>query len=336
MVWLDLPCAAGVVQPQQPGRPCGTASGRDRRQQRTPRLAELTPSAAGIDSSQQQQPEPPLQPLQRRPEVFLGLADDSEAAAPTHAASLLSPLLAMRPPAAAATAALLALLAAAPAPAAAFSLQDAVGGLEQLVQQAGILGPLVFVGAYILATVVLVPASLLTLAAGFLFGPVLGTAVVSVASTGGAAAAFLVGRYLARPAVEKRIEGNARFAAVDAAIGREGAKIVLLLRLSPLFPFTLLNYALSLTKIEFAPYVLSSWLGMLPGTVAYVAIGGAGKAAAETAAGGGAGPLQLVLYAVGAGATLWATALISKAASKALDEAAAAGGADGQPLKQDE
>jgi hypothetical protein len=67
-----------------------------------------------------------------------------------------------------------------------------------------------------------------------------------------------------------------------------------------------------------------------------VAFGGAGMAAAETAAGGGAGPLQLVLYAVGAGATLWATALISKAASKALDEASAAASADEQPLKQDD
>lgn len=182
-----------------------------------------------------------------------------------------------------------------------------------------------------------VPGSVLTLTAGFLFGPLLGTAVVSAASTAGAAAAFLIGRYLARPAVERRIAGNARFAAVDAAIGAQGAKIVLLLRLSPLFPFTLLNYALSLTKIEFAPYVLASWAGMLPGTVAYVALGGAGKAAAETAAGGGAGPLQLALYAVGAGATLWATALISKAASKALEEAAegAQAGDAAQPLRRD-
>ena len=183
-----------------------------------------------------------------------------------------------------------------------------------------------------------VPGSVLTLTAGFLFGPLLGTAVVSAASTAGAAAAFLIGRYVARPAVERRIAGNARFAAVDAAIGAQGAKIVLLLRLSPLFPFTLLNYALSLTRIEFVPYVLASWAGMLPGTVAYVALGGAGKAAAETAAGAGAGPLQLALYAVGAGATLWATALISKAASRALEDAAeGAGGGDAtQPLRHDD
>ena len=228
-----------------------------------------------------------------------------------------------------------AVLAGLPAPAAALSLQGAVGGLEELIQSAGLLGPVIFVAAYVAATVLLVPGSLLTLAAGFLFGPVLGTAVVSVASTAGASAAFLVGRYLARPAVERRIEGNTKFAAVDAAIGRQGPKIVFLLRLSPLFPFTPLNYALSLTKVEFGPYVLASWAGMLPGTVAYVALGGAGKAAAETAAGGGAGPVQLALYALGAGATLWVAALISKAASKALEEASASeeGAAAAEPLR---
>jgi uncharacterized membrane protein YdjX (TVP38/TMEM64 family) len=164
--------------------------------------------------------------------------------------------------------ALVAALLCLPAPAEAFSLQEAVGGLEDLIQAAGPLGPVIFVFAYAAATVLLVPASLLTLAAGFLFGPVLGTALVSLASTAGAAAAFLAGRYLARPAVERRIQGNPRFAAVDAAIGRQGARIVLLLRLSPLFPFTLLNYALSLTKIEFGPYLAASWAGVCRGAVA--------------------------------------------------------------------
>jgi uncharacterized membrane protein YdjX (TVP38/TMEM64 family) len=230
-----------------------------------------------------------------------------------------------------------AVLACMPAPAQALDLQGAVGGLEDLIQSAGLLGPVIFVAAYVAATVLLIPGSILTLAAGFLFGPFLGTAVVSVASTLGASAAFLVGRYLARPAVEKRIQGNTKFAAVDAAIGREGPKIVFLLRLSPLFPFTLLNYALSLTKVEFGPYVLASWAGMLPGTVAYVALGGAGKAAAESAAGSGVGPVQLVLYGLGAGATLWVAALISKAASMALEEASAAEQAAGagaaEPLR---
>lgn len=226
------------------------------------------------------------------------------------------------------------LLAAAPQPAHALELADAVSGLQDLIANAGAAGPALFVAAYVAATVLFIPGSLLTVAAGFLYGPLLGTALVSVASTCGAAAAFLVGRYLARPAIERRLAGNARFAAVDAALAREGPRIVLLLRLSPLFPFSLLNYGLSLTGVRFWPYVLSSWAGMLPGTVAYVALGGAGKAAAETAAGGGAGAVALALYAVGAGATLWATKLISQAAGNALAEAEAAAddSAGTQPL----
>ena len=224
-------------------------------------------------------------------------------------------------------------LLAQPLPAHALSLQEAATGVQDLVANAGPLGPVVFVLAYVTATVLLVPASLLTVAAGALFGPALGTAVVSLASTTGAACAFLVGRYLARPTVQARISRNPRFAAVDGAVAHQGARIVLLLRLSPLFPFNLLNYGLSLTAIEFWPYVGASWVGMLPGTVAYVALGGAAKAAAETASGGGLSPLQLGLYVVGVGATLWVTKIISSAASKALaeasEEAGSGGGGDG-------
>ena len=144
---------------------------------------------------------------------------------------------------------------------------------------------------------------------------------MSVAATLGCTAAFLVGRYLIRPVVEKRAAEDPRFSAVDSAIGAQGGKIVFLLRLSPLVPFSLLNYALSLTSIDLVSYVAASWAGMLPGTIAYVALGGAGKAAAETAAGGGTTPLQLGLYAVGALATLGATVLISRVASSALKEA---------------
>ena len=208
-----------------------------------------------------------------------------------------------------------------PLPAEAFSLQDAVQWLEGAVAAAGALGPVLFIGAYTVATVFLIPASLLTVGAGFLFGPVLGTIIVSIASTLGATAAFLVGRYLARPIVSRRASEDARFAAVDTAIAAQGAKIVLLLRLSPLFPFSLLNYGLSLTSIPLGSYVAASWAGMLPGTIAYVALGGAGKAAAETAAGTGTSLVQLGLYGLGAAATLGATVLISRAASQALKEA---------------
>src|SRR6185369_16922747 len=96
-----------------------------------------------------------------------------------------------------------------------------------------------------------------------------GTVYVFAAATLGASAAFLVARHLARDAVERRLAGNARFAALDRAIGAEGRKIVFLLRLSPVFPFTLLNYALGLTNVRFADYLLAC-VGMIPGTLLYV------------------------------------------------------------------
>ncbi len=106
----------------------------------------------------------------------------------------------------------------------------------------GFWGPLVFIVGYAIATVAFVPGSLLTLAAGAIFGLVQGTAYVFVAATLGSTAAFLVSRYLARAPIERRLADNARFSAIDRAVAREGRKIVLLLRLSPVFPFVLLNY----------------------------------------------------------------------------------------------
>lgn len=199
------------------------------------------------------------------------------------------------------------------------SFSDAYVGLEDFISNSGPAGVLIYIGAYVGATVLLLPASPLTIAAGFIFGPLLGTAIVSAASTAGATAAFILGRNVARPLVEKKLEGNTKFAAVDKAITNEGAKIVLLLRLSPLFPFSLLNYALSLTGVGLLEFVGASWLGMLPGTVAYVALGGAGKAAAS----GGLSPTQLAVYGVGVIATLAATKLIATAAGNALKEAGA-------------
>ncbi|GAQ84225.1 hypothetical protein KFL_001810060 [Klebsormidium nitens] len=197
--------------------------------------------------------------------------------------------------------------------------------IEEQIESAGPLAPIYFAAAYCLTTVAFIPASILTLAAGYIFGPLLGTAVVSVSSTSGAALAFLISRYAARPFVEERLAKYDRFVAVDKAISREGWKVVVLLRLSPLFPFALSNYALGLTRIEFVPFVASSWIGMLPATFAYVYLGSAGKATVDIVASGGAvaktSPLQLGLYALGAVATLGVTTLVSRIASKALSEA---------------
>jgi uncharacterized membrane protein YdjX (TVP38/TMEM64 family) len=186
----------------------------------------------------------------------------------------------------------------------------------------GALGPAVFVAGYAAAVVAFAPASLLTLAAGAIFGVPRGTAYVFVAASLGACLAFLVARHAARAAVERRIGADPRFAAIDRAIGREGRRIVLLLRLSPAFPFNLLNYALGLTSVRFADYALAC-VGMLPGTLAYVYLGSLlGDVAA--AAGGAApqrGPVQQALFAAGLAATIAVTVLVTRTARRALAEA---------------
>jgi len=140
----------------------------------------------------------------------------------------------------------------------------------QWTEGLGVWGPL-FVGLfYVLACVLFIPGSVLTLGAGFLFKAVLGTITVSLGATAGACAAFLVGRTVARQWISRKIKGNRKFAAIDEAVGQEGFKIVLLTRLSPLFPFNLLNYAFGLTQVPLWKYALASWIGMLPGTVMYV------------------------------------------------------------------
>ncbi len=179
----------------------------------------------------------------------------------------------------------------------------------------GWIGPLVFVVLYIASTVLFIPGSALTLGAGALFGVVKGTLIVSVASTLGATAAFLVGRYLARDWVARKIEKHDKFAAIDQAVGHEGWKIVGLTRLSPVFPFTLLNYAYGLTKVSLRDYFFASWIGMLPGTVMYVYLGSLARLGVEAEAGGTA---QVVLRIVGLLATIGVTVYVTRVARKAL------------------
>ncbi|XP_073000207.1 uncharacterized protein [Typha latifolia] len=133
---------------------------------------------------------------------------------------------------------------------------------------------LVYAGLEILA----IPAIPLTMSAGLLFGSLIGTIIVSISGTVAATVAFLIARYFARERILKLVEGNKKFLAIDKAIGENGFRIVTLLRLSPLLPFSLGNYLYGLTSVKFVPYVLGSWLGMLPGTWAYVSAGAFGRA----------------------------------------------------------
>lgn len=134
---------------------------------------------------------------------------------------------------------------------------------------------LVFIAFYVVATVLLLPGSLMTLGAGFVFGLGYGFAIVSVASVAGASCAFLVGRFFARDWVQHKLASMPRFGALNRAVAQRGFLMVLLTRLSPAFPFNLLNYALGITAVRFRDYLFASWIGMVPGTVLYVYLGSA-------------------------------------------------------------
>jgi uncharacterized membrane protein YdjX (TVP38/TMEM64 family) len=155
----------------------------------------------------------------------------------------------------------------------ALGVTDALRGLLEWISSLGAIGPLVFILAYIAACVLFIPGSIMTIGAGVLFGVVRGSVYVSIGATIGATFAFLIGRYFAREWVAGKLAGNATFNEIDAAVGGEGWKIVGLTRLSPVFPFNLLNYAYGLTRVSLRDYVIASWIGMLPGIVMYTYIG---------------------------------------------------------------
>jgi uncharacterized membrane protein YdjX (TVP38/TMEM64 family) len=183
----------------------------------------------------------------------------------------------------------------------------------------GAWGPLIYIFIYVLACVLFLPGSVLTLGAGVLFGVIKGSIIVSISSTLGATCAFLVGRYLARDWVSKKIQGKEKFQAIDDAVAREGWKIVGLTRLSPVFPFNLLNYAYGLTQVSLRDYFFASWIGMMPGTIMYVYIGSlAGEVAKIGSEGRTRTSAEWALYIVGLIATVVVTVFITRIARAAL------------------
>lgn len=181
--------------------------------------------------------------------------------------------------------------------------------------------PAAFVAAYVLATIFFLPGSFLTLGAGALFGLIRGTLYASLGSLAGATAAFLIGRYLARDWVSRKINGNPKFKAVSAAVAREGWKIVGLTRLSPVFPFNLLNYAYGVTGVTFRDYLLASWIGMAPGTIVYVYLGSiAGDLAGLSSGGHARTPVEWGLYGAGLIAAVAVSLYVTRIARAALEE----------------
>lgn len=199
---------------------------------------------------------------------------------------------------------------------------DAVPALLDRVRDFGPWAAAVFVAVYAVATVAWVPGSLLTLAGGAIFGLAAGTVYALSGALIGATLAFLVARYLARSAIERRLSGNRKLSAVDEAIEAEGAKVVLLLRLSPVFPFNALNYALGLTGIRLRDFVAASAVGMIPGTFLYVYAGHTADQVVAAAAGEPRGIGYYALLTLGLIATVLVTIVVTRAARRALDRTA--------------
>ncbi|QIR35714.1 TVP38/TMEM64 family protein [Tolypothrix sp. PCC 7910] len=196
-------------------------------------------------------------------------------------------------------------------------LRDALQWIDSL----GSIGAIAFIALYIIATVAFLPGSILTLGAGVVFGVVWGSLYVFIGATLGATAAFLVGRYLARGWVANKIAGNQKFVAIDNGVGKAGLKIILLTRLSPVFPFNLLNYAFGITGVSLQDYFIGS-LGMIPGTIMYVYIGSLAGNLARI--GSETQPtnltIQWAIRIIGFIATVAVTIYVTRIARKALEE----------------
>jgi uncharacterized membrane protein YdjX (TVP38/TMEM64 family) len=194
------------------------------------------------------------------------------------------------------------------------------------VQGLGSWGPLAFILGYGVSAIVLFPAVSLTLAAGALFGLAKGVLYVMLGATLGAALAFLSGRYVARRFVEHLLERHPRLVAIDRAVESQGLRLVFLLRLSPAVPYTLLNYALGLSRVRFRDYIAGS-IGMLPAVTMYVYSGKVAGDLASLASGTAApqGAAYYTLLGVGLASTVAVTVAITRLARKAIDEAVKTG-----------
>jgi uncharacterized membrane protein YdjX (TVP38/TMEM64 family) len=194
------------------------------------------------------------------------------------------------------------------------SLERATLWIESL----GWWAPTTFVLIYVACALLLVPRAVLTVGAGFLFGPLWGLLWALLAINLGAHLAFLSGRHLARAAVERRARGHGRLQALDDAVSGGGWRIVALTRLSPVFPYSFLNYAYGLTRVGWSDFAIGSLVGMFPGTLLLVILGTLTDFAAERS-GQDAGPLVTALLAIGVIIALLATWVVTRVARRVLE-----------------
>lgn len=201
-------------------------------------------------------------------------------------------------------------------------INDFLIQFSDFIEGYGAAGYALFIAVYAGLEILAIPAIPLTMSAGLLFGTLTGTIIVSISGTIAATAAFLIARYLARDRILKLAEGNKKFLAIDKAIGENGFRIVTLLRLSPLLPFSLGNYLYGLTSVKLVPYILGSWLGMLPGTWAYVSAGAVGRVIIQQEAENGLNGGSEQLWTVGAGllVTVFAATYVTRLAKDAIKD----------------
>ncbi len=193
-----------------------------------------------------------------------------------------------------------------------FPVQEWVQAYSAWIGSLGAWGVLIYAAAYAGALVVLLPAAPFTIGAGLIYG-LWGFPVALLSATLGASLAFLVSRHLVRGRVARLIANRPGLRAIDRAVGEEGWRVVVLLRLSPFVPFNLQNYACGVTSIGFWPFVVATGAGIAPGCLLYVYLGVAGRAAS-----GGAGPVRWALVALGLAATVAATLLVGRRARAVL------------------
>lgn len=181
----------------------------------------------------------------------------------------------------------------------------------------GVWGPVAFITVYVIGVICMMPVFLLTIASGAIFGVMRASIFVMTGSLIGAFFAFLIARYLIRDLVAKRISTNPKLSAVDRAVGEDGRRLVFFLRLSPVVPFVLSNYALGATQVKLADFLIGT-LGLAPIAISYAAFG---KAAGATDATTGKSALSWPVLAVGVIATVFLAWLIARIAQKAIAEA---------------
>jgi uncharacterized membrane protein YdjX (TVP38/TMEM64 family) len=190
-----------------------------------------------------------------------------------------------------------------------------LGALEERLSGMGIRGALIYAAVWILASLLFVPGSILTLGAGYLFGLAGGLAVVWLSAIVAATLGFGIARYVARNRVERLARSSRRFGAIDEAVGENDWKLVSLLRLSPLVPFSLSNYLYGLSAVRFGPYLAATAIASLPGLFFYAYLGAAGKSLSER---GSLGPWEWTLLGVGIATTVATTVVVTRVAKREL------------------